>query len=411
MRLRPDNEMVPMHDKPKTSVAVSYFYDTPLSGDRTAPIQILKTCRALCDLDVSVTVYCRKYTGFSYRGCLETYAILPCDHFSIVPIYEKKLSARRLRSLVRDILADSRPGMQHYFISRGESGIKLAQALRGGSLPKHRFVYELHRLSYWLILENDLGMSWPKRLVSRFNARVVRHREAKAVRSADGLVALTGGVLRALKQEFKTLLPSTILPSGTNRTVRDCSPSRSPEFDVIYCGKLRPDKGIADLIQAMQFLPESSLCVLGGVPSEVTYVNHLARTLGVNARIHTFGQVPYSAVGEYYSKARVGVVPLPTHVSRTTDEFTSPMKLLEMMSFGLPVVATDIPVVRNVVENLKTAVLVPPNNPKALAAGISTLLCSASLSSQLVAAARIEAQRYSWDNRAIKLMKFLNDLS
>ena len=77
---------------------------------------------------------------------------------------------------------------------------------------------------------------------------------------------------------------------------------------------------------------------------------------------------------------------------------------------SLPVVATDTEPVREIAKYGRDALLVPPNDPAALARGIEVVLNDADLAARLGTAARQTASRYSWDRRAAALESFLMDL-
>lgn len=70
--------------------------------------------------------------------------------------------------------------------------------------------------------------------------------------------------------------------------------------------------------------------------------------------------------------------------------------LIEAMAAGVPVIASDIPGYRDVIENRKTGLLVPPGNPHALAKAIVELLEAPKLRLNLVQTAFKESRKYSW---------------
>jgi glycosyltransferase involved in cell wall biosynthesis len=86
------------------------------------------------------------------------------------------------------------------------------------------------------------------------------------------------------------------------------------------------------------------------------------------------------------------------------------MKILEAMANGAPVVASDLPTVRAIVTSDRTAVLVHPDRPDALADGIRALLEDRVRAARLANAALSVAASHAWERRAEKLMDFLLSL-
>ena len=101
---------------------------------------------------------------------------------------------------------------------------------------------------------------------------------------------------------------------------------------------------------------------------------------------------------------------LPNPASAISTQFTSPLKLFEYMAAGRPIVASDLPSIREVLQHEADALLVTPGDPAAMAAAIERLITNPSLSARLAAAALAAAPAYSWDRRAERLEELLNEI-
>jgi len=100
------------------------------------------------------------------------------------------------------------------------------------------------------------------------------------------------------------------------------------------------------------------------------------------------------------------VLVLPNSAKEKISAFyTSPMKMFEYMASGIPIVASGLPSIREVL-NGKNAVLVEPDNPDALAEGIKRVLSDFGLSDKISKQAYQDVQNYTWKNRARKIMDF-----
>lgn len=394
------------------AIRVSYFYDLPLPAPLAAPIQFLNTCRELACLGVPTTVYAG---AIGAGGCLPFYGLAPHEKLAIVPLFSRLPGRADLIWRLPKILRTADANRTHFLISRGETGVALLPRLRRLGVPASaRLVYEAHRLGFAHEAERESGRRWSPGDALPRRAEQARRQEREAVEGADGLVCLTPAVKDALETAFRVASPTLVLPSGVTLAAAPGALAgglASRDIDVIYAGKLEARKGLDTLLAAMPHLPGRHLWVLGGAPDRVEEHRLLAARLGVGERVTFTGFIEPARVPEYLSRARVGVCPLPTGMSGVSDEFTSPLKLLELMAYGVPVVASDTAPVRAIAEHGRTALLVAPGDAQALAAGIDTVLSSPELAERLRAAALLRAAEFSWAVRARSLLDFLERLA
>ena len=83
--------------------------------------------------------------------------------------------------------------------------------------------------------------------------------------------------------------------------------------------------------------------------------------------------------------------------------------MFEYMSAGVPIVASDLPTIREVLTDHENAILVKPGDSKDLAQGIMELLDDRELVNKLSKKAYEDVKQYSWDMRAERIISVLND--
>jgi glycosyltransferase involved in cell wall biosynthesis len=98
-------------------------------------------------------------------------------------------------------------------------------------------------------------------------------------------------------------------------------------------------------------------------------------------------------------------------MSTIGSRYTSPLKLYEYLAAGRPIVASDVPAVREVVADGTTAILVPPDDPQALADGIARLLAAPVIAERIGAAGRAWVRGRTWDARAAAILAFVRRVS
>ena len=149
------------------------------------------------------------------------------------------------------------------------------------------------------------------------------------------------------------------------------------------------------------------LVVAGGLrgESDLDRVHALVTDLGLRDRVHLRGFVPPAELEHEREQAAVFVV--PNLDSTTSRYYTSPLKLFEAMASGRPVVASDLPSIREVIEHGRNGLLVPPGEPRELASALLRLLTDRELGERLATQAFDDVARYSWDRRAEKIAEVI----
>lgn len=136
-----------------------------------------------------------------------------------------------------------------------------------------------------------------------------------------------------------------------------------------------------------QHLPEAHMYVLGG-GSLTDSIHALVKQLGLDSSIDLLGYVPPKRVQEIYSQASVFV--------NSSNVDNVPIAILEAFSSGLPVVTTNAGGIPYMVEDGRTGLLVPMNDPEALAARMIEVVQTPGLARSLRENGFRELQRYDW---------------
>ena len=389
---------------------VLYVSRHSFPNDRAYSVQIAHTCHALAKRGAEVSLYVGKMRRPSPAGCMEFFGLDLPDTLS-VHVVRNPPWVRRRRKLDKNLfiarmrlicLTKFRKGPV-FMYSRHEPVLAGMPRKKGGPF----LVFEAHELKHLAVLERARALGrGPDDAKTQVRLNRTRSLEARALRNVHGIACITHGLAREIAQTFNPTCPVHVIPSGV--LTRHAQPVEK-DIDVVYCGRLNPWKGVDTLIEAMRWLPGYRLTVVGGVDDRcLDRARALAAELDVSGRIDFPGYVPYQEVWGYLDRARVAVLPTRGGEYAIADRYTSPMKLLEYMMCGVPVVASDLPPIREVLQDGVTAKLVTPNSPKALAEGMLALLKDEPLARQIAGRARERALHYTWENRAQKIIDLLN---
>ena len=174
-----------------------------------------------------------------------------------------------------------------------------------------------------------------------------------------------------------------------------------PPFRVLTVARLTAKKGIPTVLQAVRRLVDSGVRLsytLIGDGQDRGQVLELVRRLGLAAHCRWLGTQPHEVVLEHYRQADLFV--LGCEVAEDGDRDGVPNVLFESMAMGVPVVATDVSAIPELVVPGVTGLLVPPQQPDALADAMRRMLTDAALRRQVIPAAR-DRVRTEFDNRAL----------
>jgi D-inositol-3-phosphate glycosyltransferase len=177
----------------------------------------------------------------------------------------------------------------------------------------------------------------------------------------------------------------------------------------LFVGRIQPLKGPDVAIRALAAMPrrDTMLVIVGGASgvegdTELASIRSLTHELGVADRVAFVDPQPHQLLSSYYRAADVVVVP-----SRS-ESFG--LVALEAAACGIPVVASAVGGLLNVVDDGVTGILVEGRHPERFARALSTLLADPAAAGAMGAAAAVRARRFTWSFTAARLRRLYADL-
>jgi len=189
------------------------------------------------------------------------------------------------------------------------------------------------------------------------------------------------------------------------------APLRLPEngFTAGYFGSLVAGRGVELMIELATHLPEISFLVFGG---DAQSVDRWKRETTNWRNLRWMGHVPNADLPLCQAACDVLLMPYQTQVTiqgkGNTAEIMSPMKLYEYMAAGRPILASDLPALR-VLLNEANSILLPPGAIDAWTAALEKIRRDKSLGGRLAAQARKDVQPHTWRNRVRTILEFARD--
>lgn len=178
-------------------------------------------------------------------------------------------------------------------------------------------------------------------------------------------------------------------------------------FTAGYSGHLYKGRGIGLILELAQRLPKMHFLLVGGRPEDVAARKGQARRL---TNVHFTGFVPNADLPLYQAACDVLLIPYSRQVASSSGvdiaPYTNPLKMFEYLASGRPVVASDLPILREIL-NEDNAVIMPVGDVQAWADGLLALQKSARRRAALAKAGRLTAAEYTWQKRAQGLLRGL----
>lgn len=257
------------------------------------------------------------------------------------------------------------------------------------------------------VLEVNAPLAWQG---ARYRGQALN--EAAAL--LESVAVMRTDMIRAISDELREGLvaagadPERIrtVPCGVDTTLFrpdvECSIAELQDRFVIgFVGSLKPWHGLGELTAAFRILaadPAYHLLIVGTGP-EARLVQSLAADLP--GRVTHIESVSHHEVPGYLKAMDVSVAPYP----RLERFFFSPLKVLEAMAVGQPVVASSIGQIRELVEDGETGLLIPPGDVESIVAATRRLRADPALARRLGDRAAVEArERHCWSRRATDIV-------
>jgi glycosyltransferase involved in cell wall biosynthesis len=385
---------------------IRYLADIRFPLERANGIQTVETCYALAERGHTVQLLVRPDTVRPPRDPFAFYGIAP--HARLLVQRARVFGSepvRRMAYMANACVATMR-GRTDVVLTRDLGVASVLLRLPRFSRPP--LVYESHGFApVFAATMPDLVSGAVA--ASRSKLRRLLAREERVWRLAEGYVTITKGLAVELADRFGSRDAVVAIADGVRLDPRRrfMSPRHGGSPVVAYAGHLYPWKGVDVLLQALALLPDVRGSIIGGHPSEgdLARLQGLARTLGIEARVTFAGFVHRSTIPALLEQADVLV--MPHSATPVSERYASPLKLFEYMGAGKPIVASDLPAVREVLRDGENARLVRPADPKDLAAGIAAVLADQSLAERIARIAFTEAASYTWERRAEQLDRLL----
>jgi glycosyltransferase involved in cell wall biosynthesis len=242
---------------------------------------------------------------------------------------------------------------------------------------------------------------WLRRVLSWGFAHFERH----ACSRFDGIVTATPYI----RDKFQLINPRSVDINNFPiiGELENAVPWRDKAEEICYIGGIASVRGIKELVRAMDLVQTPVRLNLVGAFSEPGVETEVKAYPGWS-KVNALGTQDRKGVRDALGRSVVGVVtlhPIPNYLDAL------PIKMFEYMSAGIPVIASNFPLWREIVEGNACGVCVNPLAPEEIARAIDSLVADSESAQRMGEAGRQAVmKRYNWAEEEKKLLVFYEQL-
>ncbi len=368
---------------------IIYIANVRLPTEKAHGIQIMKTCEAFACIGVAVELIVPFRTNYIKNNPFDYYKVE--NIFSIKKLFSIDLvflgkigfwiqSLSFSLSIFIFSLLNILKGEKVVYYSRDELPL-LSLILIGQKTVWESHMGQINYLTNFIISHDSLNVAITKGLKDLYSSK-----------SKEEILVAPDGV--DLKQ-FKIY--------GEKAEIRSKFGLPNDKKIVLYTGHLYEWKGASILAAAASKLDKDTIVVfVGGTEKDIL---NFEEKYSKFENIKILGQKPHHEI-PYYLKAS-DILVIPNSAKEDISKFyTSPMKLFEYMASGTPIVASDLPSIREIL-NESNACFFKSDDPESLAISIRDLLNNKEKQVNISTKSSHDIVNYSWDSRAKNIINFI----
>jgi glycosyltransferase involved in cell wall biosynthesis len=230
---------------------------------------------------------------------------------------------------------------------------------------------------------------------SSAKSKALTAQENQIYLSCTAVVATSQYLASCLDERYQLYAPVCIIPNSVDEKFFDVPIGSKDPRNLIYVGSFQRWKGVDIAVDSMGELPEFHLDVFGGSHEQIAEHKVIA---GGNVTFH--GHQGHGRIRLALAESSIAL--LPNRLKPRSSLYTFPMKLLEYAAAGQLIVASDLPVLRELGLG-KWARIVEPEDIDALAKAVREIRNDPVLREQ----ARAWARSFTWSKQAAQLREFI----
>ena len=262
------------------------------------------------------------------------------------------------------------------------------------SSKETKIAYELHQMPY----------VWPHKIALKILAK----RE-----NFKGIICISENLRQDFLAKYKTFSPKQVFVAHdgadliSTKSIQKQLLNQKNRFNAGYTGSLHSGKGADFILQIAAISPDIDFHIFGGTENQISTLKKEASN-----NLYFYGHVDHRDLTAYMQNFDVALAPYQKVATIRTGQdisrWVSPMKLFEYMAAQKAIICSDLPVIREILTDQKTAILLPPDDPNAWKESLYKLKENKDLKEKLAKnACKTLKDKYTWNKRAESILEFI----
>lgn len=384
-------------------VLINYISPSSIPSRSANAVHVVHMCEAFSELGARVNLFSKRTIreNSALRSLIKDQFDVKFKRVKLINFFSKYDFANNIKIALLALISHRLLSKKSIIISRN-----LYASFILAVLFNRQIYFETHQLEYGIRKKIQKMIVRKKRVSTIVISGKLR--ELLSLHTATSLdhnvLVLHDGAPLGIKTIPANQRKNFLRPLGIDKNLADNTTVCG------YFGQLYEGRGIEILIELVKKKPEIILCVFGGNEEDIAK----RREMTPEKNILFLGHHDHSKIIIYMASMDVLLMPYQKKVSidskgQDTGRWMSPIKMFEYMAVGVPIISSDLPVLREVLKDRHNCLLVSPSKMKEWETAIELLDNDEKLGIEISTNARNDyLDTYNWSERANSILRFFN---
>lgn len=258
--------------------------------------------------------------------------------------------------------------------------------------------------------QHMLSKEWLPKPLRKLASWLIWEMEKLCGRYFDAVVTPTDSITERF-QRLKARRTLTLYNFPSISSITDDFAPYHKVYDLIHVGTLSTPRLSVLFSVALELRKmncEAKWCILGVSQQLAKWAKERLVALQLVDNFSLIGWVPYDEVRKFLSQSRIGI---NYHPAESRFLVAIPVKVFEYMACGLPVISSELPLLRKLIGDEDCALLVKPGSVQEFAKAIKYLLNNSDIAEKMGSIGKmLIREKYNWEKEKQKLLQLYNEL-